>query len=81
MAKYKIIRINRMTCGNRRGLIDMDISLESLSRRDLYLLPGTNLSTLPEYLGHQDAGIMTECPEHMYVGNDAIYNYQYTSQK
>lgn len=73
MAIFKILRLNKMTCGNRRGLIDMDVQMHGIYE-DLYLLPGTELSILP--VGEKDAGIITESnTDYKYVGNNALYDY------
>ncbi len=76
MAIFKIVRLNKMTCGNRRGLIDMDISMQAVAP-DVFLLAGTNLSVLPRYPRKEvDAGIITESNnDYDYERTNTIYNY------
>lgn len=82
MAVFKIVRLNKMTCGNRRGLIDMDIHISPLVF-DVCLLPGTNVSSLPGYPAYQtDAGIITESnTDYEYARTDAIYDYPSKNSK
>ena len=74
MAIFKILRLNKMTCGNRRGLIDMDVQMYGIYQ-DLYLLPGTEINNkLPK--GEKDAGIITESnSSYEYSRENAIYDY------
>ena len=73
MAVFKIVRLNKMTCGNRRGLIDMDIQVQSI-KSDIYLLPGTGLSGTSSALS--DAGIITESNnDYEYLRNASLYDY------
>lgn len=76
MAVFKILRLNKMTCGNRRGLIDMDIQINALAP-EVYLLPGTDISGLSGYPAEQtDAGIITESnTDYKYSRTNAIYDY------
>lgn len=71
MAQYKILRVNKLTCGSRRGLVDMDIQIQGISP-EVYLLPATNINKD----GEQDAGIATESNvNYEYARTQAIYDY------
>ena len=48
MAVFKILRLNKMTCGNRRGLIDMEMQVAG-SIPEIYMLPGTEITNLTSY--------------------------------
>lgn len=79
MAKYKILRLNKMTSGTHRGLIDMDIQLCSMARVDVTLLKGTGLEDVPS-IAVEEAGIMTETGKLSHDISDCICDC-YESQK
>lgn len=58
MAVYNILRLNKMTCGTRRGLVDMYVSVNDVLP-NVILLPGTHLSGDMDPLT-SNAGIITE---------------------
>lgn len=84
MARFKIIRLNKMTCGTRRGLVDMVVEVQDI-KPDAFLLPGTNLCSQPNddfpepyYAG----GIATETnTDYEYVKTDAICDYKTNNNK
>lgn len=77
MAIFKILRLNKMTCGNRRGLIDMNVQMYG-AYDDLYLLPGTHVNEPP----NEDVGIITESnTNYKYAGTDALYDYPKNDNK
>ena len=82
MALLKIQKLNKMTCGNRRGLIDMTVQIRDIIP-DIYLLPGTEVSLLSSCPSSQrNAGIATESNvDYEYARTDAIYDYYRAGQK
>ena len=79
MAKYTIININKLTCGTRRGLIDVDVRIDDLMP-DVYLLPATNQQYTPLSSKfdppYNNGGIATESnTNYEYVRNIKIYDY------
>jgi hypothetical protein len=74
MAQYKIIRLNKMTSGTHRGLIDMDIQLCSHAEVDLTFLKGSGLEGISG-LSLDEAGIMTETGQLDYDITDYICDF------
>lgn len=75
MAQYKILKINKMTSGSRRGLIDMDIQLDYRSAKDIILLEGLSakMSDMPGPV--LSAGIITESGKFRYVRDQYIADF------
>ena len=75
MALYKVLRLNKMSSGSRRGLIDMDIQLNYIAANDLILLRG--LSDYFEFNQEQLSalGIMTESGDFNFIRDKYIENY------
>ena len=69
-----------MSCGDRRGLIDMDIQLDYSLLNDVLLLQGTHVSVDQAQLD-ADVGIITETGDITYTRNESIYNYPRQDQK
>ena len=68
-----------MTCGNRRGLIDMTVQIRDIMP-DVYLLPGTEVSSYQPDLSN--VGIATESNvDYEYARSDAIYDYYRAGNK
>lgn len=73
MAKYNILRLNKMSSGMKRGLIDMNLKLDYTIAKDLLLLDRTvNLNGKE----HEDAGICTETGDYEYVKSDYISDFK-----
>ena len=74
MAQYKILRLNKMTSGTVRGLIDMDIQLCNTASISVDLLKGVNLDESPQ-LSDDESGVMTETGKVSYDITKYICDY------
>lgn len=72
MAQYKIISINKMSAGSRRGLLDMTIALDYTVNQSIYLL---GASTLSGSSSTEISGITTESSKYEYAKTDVIEDY------
>ena len=70
MARYKILQLNKMTCGSRRGLIDMIVQIQPIAP-ETCLLAGTDI------FGQQYAGIATESnTDYEFARTQPLYCYE-----
>lgn len=77
MAKYNILNINKMTSGDKRGLLDMTIALDYKVLQKLLLLDKISLSSIEDdVIEVEDEAIATETGDYEYARTEFISDFK-----
>ena len=80
MARYNILRLNKISSGARRGLVDMVIQLDYNIMKDLLLLDATS-ADWANSLSIEDTAIRTETGDYEYCRDFFMSNYNSPAHK
>ena len=80
MARYNILRLNKISSGERRGLIDMVIQLDYNVLKDVLLLDATS-ADWENHLSIEDTAIRTETGDYAYHRDFFVSDYKPASHK